>query len=519
MYGLPDYFHLGTLHFQLGILAVFLTVGYLIYYFVKKPYKYLVLVVLSLLGAGLISGLLALMLVYAAIVCFFFGKWLAKGRGTFKAIDGNSGLGKEEKMGLKAKRKRQENWKAALAVTLLLLPLFFFKYLGMVASWFGSRLSFVLLPLGISYYTLSAIGYLLDIKRGQSSAERNPLKMLLFVSYFPFLEEGPFTRYRDIAPTLLKGQVTLSYDNYISGLLKIGFGLMKKLVIADRLGLFVSATLNLNNGYGSYLVVLGVVAFTFQLYCEFSGLIEVVSGVSEIFGLKVPPNFSQPFFSTSVSEFWQRWHISLGAWFRDYLFYPLFMSKPMMGLTMRLKKSGPFFSSFPALCLTTLAVWALTGLWHGASLEFLLYGLYYGVLMCLEALFNHFLSKTKLAKTLPYRIAMGFVTFILVNIGMLLFKSRTWTDALSAFASMGKPANASFFALIEAPEFVVLVFALLLVLAVDILKEKNIPIAKLIVERPFFVRDLVIVLMVVGMVLFGVYGPGYAPADPIYGAF
>jgi len=519
MFGVPNYYHLGTFNFQLGILGLFLTVGYLIYYFVKGPYKYLVLVVLSLIGAGLISGLLALMLVYAAIVCFFFGKWLANGRGNFKVIDARTDIEKDEKMRLKAERKRRENWKAALAITLLLLPLFFFKYLGMVTSWFGSRLSFVLLPLGISYYTLSAIGYLIDIKRGQSAAEKNPIKMLLFVSYFPFLEEGPFTRYREIAPTLLNGQVTLSYDNYISGLLKIGFGLIKKLIIADRLGIFVSAALNLNNGYGSYIVVLGVVAFTFQLYCEFSGLIEVVSGVSEIFGLKVPLNFRQPFFSTSVSEFWQRWHISLGAWFRDYLFYPLFMSKPMMGLTMKLKKTGPFFSSFPALCICTLFIWALTGLWHGASLEYLLYGVYYGVLMCLEALYNHFMGKTKLSKTVPYRIVMGLVTFILVNIGMLLFKSRTLSDAFAIFVSMGKPANVAFFSLIEAPEFVVLVCALLLVLTVDILKEKNIQITKLIIEKPFIVRDLVIVVMVVAMVLFGVYGPGYAPADPIYGGF
>ena len=131
MFGVPNYYHLGTFNFQLGILGLFLTVGYLIYYFVKGPYKYLVLVVLSLIGAGLIAGLLALMLVYAAIVCFFFGKWLANGRGNFKVIDARTDIEKDEKMRLKAERKRRENWKAALAITLLLLPLFFFKYLGM----------------------------------------------------------------------------------------------------------------------------------------------------------------------------------------------------------------------------------------------------------------------------------------------------------------------------------------------------------------------------------------------------
>ena len=183
-----------------------------------------------------------------------------------------------------------------------------------------------LLPLGISFYTLSAIGYMADVYWKKIEPEKNIAKLALFLSFFPIIMEGPICMYSDTAETLAKGEDIRS-ENLIRGYMRIGWGLLKKVVIADRLYVVVQT---LFDGYASYhgvMIVVAAVSYTVQLYMEFSGCMDIVIGSAECFGVTLPENFAQPFVSKNASEFWRRWHISLGRWFKTYIFYPVSMSK------------------------------------------------------------------------------------------------------------------------------------------------------------------------------------------------
>lgn len=206
----------------------------------------------------------------------------------------------------------------ALGIILILAVLITLKYtnyfISLYNGWFNqsvSSITYFVIPLGISYYSLQAIGYLVDIYRGKYEANHNIFKVCLFVSYFPQMLEGPIGRYDHLKDTLLDGEVEASINDYSKGLIKILYGMFLKVVIADRLGILASEVFKNYASYSGGIVLLGIIFFTLELYCEFSGMIEMVTGVSECFGIPLEKNFDTPFFSVSVSEFWRRWHISL----------------------------------------------------------------------------------------------------------------------------------------------------------------------------------------------------------------
>ena len=211
---------------------------------------------------------------------------------------------------------------------------------------------------------MQAVAYIFDVYRRKIPADRNLLRLALFMGFFPQIMEGPICRYSETAEQLWAAPM-LRYQNLTFGLQRILFGLMKKIVIADRLNLLIK---NIFTGYESYdgfVIAVAAVCYTIQLYMDFSGAMDLVIGSGQIFGMKLPENFQRPFFSKTISEFWKRWHITLGAWFKDYIFYPLSMSKPLKKLTARARKRlGNHFGPLLSGAIALFCVWLCNGLWH-----------------------------------------------------------------------------------------------------------------------------------------------------------
>jgi alginate O-acetyltransferase complex protein AlgI len=292
----------------------------------------------------------------------------------------------------------------------------------------------ILLPLGLSFYLFQALAYLIDCYRGVATPEKNPLKFVLFIAYFPHLLQGPIERYNDLMPQLVSGH-DFSSDSFEKGGERIALGFLKKIAIADVLSPFVSAVL-LSHEQGGVLIGVLLLVYAVQLYCDFSGYIDIALGVSDLFGISLKENFKMPYLSESISEFWRRWHITLGSWFRDYVYYPILLSKPGKKIMASSKKAPSVLWT----CLALVVVWLCMGLWHGASLNYLFYGAYHGVLIILEFLLaplrQRFYRRSKIdSQTFPLRVYRVIRTFLLVCFGYVFF----FTDDLSlSFSLVGQ---------------------------------------------------------------------------------
>jgi D-alanyl-lipoteichoic acid acyltransferase DltB (MBOAT superfamily) len=287
------------------------------------------------------------------------------------------------------------------------------------------RYAELLLPLGISFYTFQSLSYLIDVYRGKLKAERNPLKVLLYVAFFPQLVAGPIVRATDFLPQLINKH-NIKWDDIVVGGRRILMGLLKKVVIADNISLLVDPVYLAPNEYSGLALVVATYAFAIQIYCDFSGYSDIAIGVARMLGFRLNENFNFPYISQSIQEFWKRWHISLSSWLRDYLYIPLGGS--------RLGKH----KTYRNLLITML----LGGLWHGASYNFLIWGALHGFWLSLE----RYLSKNKKNETSKntVRIKQGlfnqalrmFLVFHGVCITWVFFRAQTLPDALDVFVGI-----------------------------------------------------------------------------------
>ena len=306
---------------------------------------------------------------------------------------------------------------AVFAVIVNLLHLGWFKYAGFVLTnvnaFLGTDLAIapMPLPLGLSFFTFTALSYILDVLAGRAPAQTNLLSFTLYMSFFPKIMSGPIVRYEEMAPQLRERTVSAADAGRGMGLFFVG--LMKKVLLADNLGAAFSAVIALP-AMSSLTAILGMVFYSFELYFDFSGYSDMAIGLAAMFGFRFAKNFDYPYRSRSIGEFWRRWHISLGAWFREYVYIPLGGNR--RGNARQL--------------MNLLIVWLLTGLWHGASWTFVVWGLWHGVFIILE----RFVFRD-LTERLP-----GFVrtilTAIIVFVGWIFFFSPTMPDAIRYFGQI-----------------------------------------------------------------------------------
>lgn len=508
---------------------------YLLYSIFPKKAKWCVLLIGSLAfyliaASGHIEFLLA-----SALITWAVGMIIQKFNDTF--AEKKKLVPRDERKKLKNKYK---NYKlATLTVGVLgniafLLVLKYANFFGgTINSIFSANLPelSIIQPLGISFYTLQAVSYVTDVYRGRYKACKNPLKITLYLSFMLTIVEGPVARYDQLGTQLGEGKI-FSFKDLVYGAQLVVWGLFKKVVIADRAAEFVNNVFDEPNFTSGIIVLAAVLFYTLQLYCDFSGIMDVVTGLGQMMGLELPKNFNRPFFAKSINEFWQRWHITLGGWLRDYIFYPISLSKPFMKLTKSARqKFNPYYANLIPTAVALFFVWFTNGMWHGAAWKYIVYGLYYYVLMMI-GLFAEPLSAKVCEKLKINKKSKGFSlfqmirTFVIVNFGMLIFRADSLKTVGTAIKTIF--TNPNFNALsvgsknglgLDIKDYALLVLGTVLILIVGILQEKGIGIREKIAKLPFIVKFIIYMLAIFSVIILGAYGEHYGVADLLYANF
>lgn len=523
------------------IFALFLLVALILYFVVPKRGRWIVLLTVSYVFYLFNSSFLIVFILITTLSVYLCGRLLGALSDRFKKE--KKELDREGKKALKQRINRKKKWVVLSAVLINFGLLFFLKYFNFLGDSVASLIrlidsSFVfqpldlMLPLGISFYTLQAVSYVVDVYRGKVQADRNLGRVALFLVFFPQITEGPIGRYDQLANQLYEGH-RFDYTRCKYGCQLILWGLFKKMVVADRASIFVDRVFRQAGVTGGIPVVLAVLLYTLQIYAEFSGTMDIVTGIAQLFGVDLAENFKRPFFSRSVQEFWRRWHITLGAWLRDYIFYPISFSKIFMNLSKKAKKNlNEHFGKLVPVAFAMFFVWFGNGIWHGASWKYVVYGLYYYLIMMIGLLFEP-LSRKFIAKmhinvnSRGYRLWQMARTFLFVCFGMLIFRAKDLTQAFSMFGSIFSgfdPGVLTSGALIRnfglyTSDFILLFLSVLLILAVGVMQEKGLVIRDVIARRKLAVRWAVYYIGIFSVILFGAYGAGYRVIDLIYAQF
>ncbi len=376
------------------------------------------------------------------------------------------------------------------------------KILGIAALSIDMPVIDVLLPVGISFYTFQALGYIVDVYRGEIKAERNFINYALFVSFFPQLVAGPIERSKNLL-TQIDTLGTRRYENLSKGLLYILWGFFLKLVIADRAAIFVNQVFDSYQGYSYVFLCYGALLFVVQIYCDFYSYSIIAKGSAKVLGYNLMDNFKAPYLSASITEFWRRWHISLSTWFKDYLYIPLGGNR-----------KGAFRKH-----LNVLIVFLVSGLWHGANYTFVLWGLIHGVFNILE---DSFKGITKgIRDNFIYKNIRRLITFVVAVLSFVIFRSKNIGAAKAYLLGILKRQAGTMDASIAFPyeDTVILLIAIAILVVIDILIYNNVKLADNIERRSLVIRWPIYIFLLIATLIFGIYGPGYSEAQFIYFQF
>ena len=504
-----------------------------LYYALPAKAKWPALLVLSLGIYASVNPLYLIFISAASFSAYLAGMAIGKQNDSYKSL--SAGISdRSEKKKLRDRRDRINKRILILALLFCLGILAVTKYSNFVLENI-SRIRDagkdfepldILIPMGISYYTFQTVSYVIDTYRG-GKPERNPLKLLLFTSFFPQLVQGPISRYKDLAPSLFTPH-KLSWDNITAGLIRISFGYFKKVVIADRMVTAVKAMSLDTESYGGICVFILMIFYAVDLYADFTGGIDITIGIARLMGIELKENFDPPFFSKNIKEYWNRWHITMGSWFTDYVFYPMSVSPACLRLSKWSREHlGNAIGKRVTVYLSAFAVWLLTGIWHGAAWNFIVWGLLnFAVIMIsreLEPLYARFHKKTGLKGKKLYSVFEMIRTFILMSAIRILdvygdvpltFRmiGSIFTSPVKLTAEMftGTGLNISDFAVIGAGSLIILITSIIKYNKGDIIPKLN--------KRPFLCFGSIAALIIITLT-FGAYGIGYDSSQFIYNKY
>jgi D-alanyl-lipoteichoic acid acyltransferase DltB (MBOAT superfamily) len=331
----------------------------------------------------------------------------------------------------------------SLNVAILALLKYSNMFIGTYNYWSGGNVSLLKLaePLAVSYYTLQLIAYVLDCYWGNEKAEKNPLKFLLYITYFPLMVSGPICRYSQIGKALFE-EHRFDYDRVVAGMRRVLWGLAKKLIVADNLSTVVAYLYADPDTFTGIWILLTAMIFIVELYFDFSGCIDIVIGVSKCFGIILPENFRAPFFSKSIQEIWQRWHMTLGAWLRDYIMMPIQWSNPFKNMSRKLKKKWGKGAQKIPMYMAMFVVWTVIGIWHGSSWKYVVgCGWYYWLIITVSQILEPVFKKVKKAlhisdSNILWKSFCVVRTFVLFAIGTMEFNASSLTGLFSMYAGM-----------------------------------------------------------------------------------
>ena len=502
--------------------AIFLPVVAIVYQIMPKKYRWAVLLVADYGFFYVWSKKLLVYNVAATFMTYLFARRLSSMK---KAPEG---------MDRKVFKKKKHRI-LVLSVLLNLAVLVVLKYTNFIGSsvmgLFGGTFTAlkIAVPIGISYYTLQCISYLSDVSNKKIEAEKNFFKLALYTSFFPTILEGPITRFNEISSDLFAGY-SITPENLAQGYERIIWGLFKKMVIADHLAPVVTTLFRDHTDNGG-LCLTGAIFCTVQLYMDFAGTIDIGIGAGKIFGITIAENFRQPFFAKNAGDFWRRWHITLGTFFRDYIFYPVSLSKPVQNMTKKLNQKGhKLLARYTGPAIALLLVWLANGFWHGPYWTYVFYGLYYFVFMILEM----FLEKPFEASCARshwdvngwgIRTFRFIKLFIIVIFGEMFFRATTFAVGWKMFTNIFMNFNAKGWIStmpylgMDVWDYLTVSLALVLVIIVSVLKEKKYPIRAKFEGLPAAARWAILYSLIFAVILFGAYGPGYDAVAMMYAGF
>ena len=379
----------------------------------------------------------------------------------------------------------------------------------------------ILLPLGLSFYMFQSVGYVLDVYRGTVKAEKNPLKLLLFVSYFPQLVQGPISKYGTLAPQLFKPH-PFDGKQVAFGLQRMLWGFFKKMVIADRIAVAI-VTLKGPEYTGISFLVL-TIFYALQIYGDFTGGIDIVVGLSEAFGIRLPENFVRPFFSKNIAEYWRRWHISLGEWMKDYIFYPISISGPMRKLSKAARKKWANFGKRIPVYAASFATWFCTGIWHGITPNFILWGMMNCVVIVaseeLAPLYEKFHGRFHLKDKKWYGGFEMLRMFMLMNLIRIVDLFPNVGEYFRRMGTMFTSFNVPFMKLgLTGLDYGILLGGVALMFGVSLFQEKKGSVREALQKQNCVLRYALIFLLFVAVLLLGSYGIGYDAGNFIYNQF
>ncbi len=389
--------------------------------------------------------------------------------------------------------------KNSKSIILILLPIILsfiaFKYINV----FNNDLY---TPIGISFYSFKIISYLLDVYFGRVKPEKDILVFVNYVSFFPTLVSGPITRYKTFMESLTNNK--FKYITSRNGAFLLACGIFEKMVIADFIGQIVSSIFNNNNLSGFYMV-LGILLYAFQIYVDFDSYSNIAIGASRILGIDCGVNFKTPYLSSNIKEFWQRWHISLSSFFKDYVYIPLGGNK-----------KGKIRQN-----INTMAVFILSGIWHGSTVNFIIWGFGHGLLSILEGYYFEFYNKLKLPAFIKSinKVIGVIINYVLVSILFVFFRSVEFKEAMSILTRVFKPSVFDYTKLgLVSRQWNYLIVMIVVFIIIELFRY-NRQLIVAVEKRNFVIRWAIYIVMIALFVVFAMYGSQYNAADFIYKHF
>jgi len=524
---------------------LFLMLIALIYYVIPKRFQWCVLLAASY-AFYLSSGVKqVLFIVSTTLITYTAGLLMQRIRDQAKAEQEKiPDLTKEQKREWKKKTKDKVFRVQFVSVALSLGILIVIKYSNFAITSLNSVLSAfsvnteipmvnILVPLGISFYTFQSMGYLIDVGRGRYEAERHLGYLALFVSFFPSVVQGPINRYGHIGEQFKKPH-SFDYTNVKFGIQLMLWGLFKKLVIADRIAIPVHTVFRHYIYYSGSEYIFAMLGYAIQIYADFSGGIDIARGAAQVLGIDLPINFERPYFSASVAEYWRRWHASLGAWMREYVFYPIMLSAPITKLSQAFRKRGyKYIAKMVPSVITPFIVFFLIGVWHGASWKYVAFGLYNAVIVAggvaLAPVFKRLVDVMHIdTETGGWKFFCILRTFVICCIGKVLGHATSFRSAVHMIRGIFTDVHldgllgldGTIFTLGLNPRTMFVLFISVLILfTVSCLQESGMKMRETIAKQVLAFRWMLYLGCVAFILIFGVYGPEFSASEFIYQAF
>lgn len=521
---------------------LFLGIVVFLYYIIPKKQQWHFLLLASYAFYFLARPIYLFYIIVTTITIWFTAKKIQHQKECFKIRyeESKNKFDREQRKQVKEKERKKEFRLMLFCILLNIGILAVVKYTNFTIANINSmfrlfriskELSFVnmIVPMGISFYTFRSIGYLIDVYFGKYSAEENIFKFALFVSFFPQLIQGPISRFNELSESLFESHKA-EWKNISFGLERILWGFFKKLVIADRIFPAVKMITNDTETYKGAFVFVGMMFYALQLYADFTGGIDITIGTAQMLGVSITENFNRPYFSKNVKEYWRRWHITMGTWFKDYIFYPVSVCKPMLKINKFSRKHfGEKIGKRITVWISTFIVWFTTGIWHGASWNYIAWGLGNFVLIMISQEFEPFCRwfhrKFHVGNKWYFNMFRIIRTIFLMSCLRMFDCYRNVRITFKMFGSMFVDFHISdlttkaFMSFgISGYDYLILVAGLFLLIMVSLFQRKG-SVREQIMRLKAPMRFVLWYGLFLSVLIFGAYGIGYDVSQFIYNQF